>query len=93
MSENTTSIKGLIRETLRGILKAWGMEATDEQLKKLVRKALPMEVSDEAYSDAREWNQSQGYIRYRYDEEDEVDLWKITERGITKVLQDEAPKG
>jgi hypothetical protein len=37
--------------------------------------------------EAMEWNQRKGYITYEHNEDLEVDLWSLTDRGVEKVKE------
>ncbi len=46
---------------------------------------VPFEVTKELTREAIEWNQERGFIDYRYDPDNEVDSWFLTERGKLKA--------
>jgi len=75
----------LLRSAVREALAASpDREYTDGLLVKSIQVVLGDAPDPRALLAAREWNQAKGFITYRYDEELELDLWRLTERGRQK---------
>jgi len=77
---------GALRRRVRELLAAAGGYGIGEAvLLERVNEAIrPSEVDLGRLREAVEWNQSRGYATWRYDEDFDVDLWYLTERGRAK---------
>jgi hypothetical protein len=76
--------KPLLRQTIRQVLaRAVERKFTDAMLLTSVQM-VGVESTEEELREALLWNQSSGYVDYRYNRDAERDEWYLTERGKAK---------
>ena len=78
----SSDLREAIREAL-GVVPA-GKLCTTEMLTKSAARIVIFEVTEADLQEAIEWNQSKGFIDYKWDSDSEVDSWFLTERGRAK---------
>jgi hypothetical protein len=79
--------KVLLKKGVRDVLAAVPAKrvCTEEMIVAGLNRLVPFEVTKETAREAIEWNQERGFIDYRFDADNEVDSWFLTERGKAKA--------
>lgn len=77
-------LRRLVREALD---LASPQKLTSDLIEDAVESRGTGDVSQDEIREAMEWNQSKGFITYEYNEDLEVDLWSLTDRGAAKVRE------
>lgn len=79
---NNANGRKYVREVLN-LAKGYGYD-DESLLDKVNELARPAEANRSQLRDWIEWNHSRGYIRTEFNEDQDEDLWFITEEGIAK---------